>query len=237
MFYKSAHLYDAVYLNMGKDYAREAALVHDLILKHKKSRGDHLLDIGCGTGLHLSHLNNDFQVEGLDIDTNMLKAAKKKYPDIPFHVGDMRGFSLDHKFDAIICLFSAIGYVRTIRLLNQTLTVIARHLVPGGVLIVEPWLSPEDWKTGKIHGLFVDQPDLKIARMNNSTRKGRISSFTFHYLVGTPRGIEHFTELHELGLFTKDEYLRSFQHAGLTVEHDPVGLDGRGLYIGNKAMD
>jgi citrate lyase synthetase len=33
--------------------------------------------------------------------------------------------------------------------------------------------------------------------------------------------VEHFTELHELGLFTKEEYLNAFQQAGLETIHDP----------------
>ena len=44
----------------------------------------------------------------------------------------------------------------------------------------------------------------------------------FEYMIGTPRGIEHFTEIHELGLFTKQEYLDAFRLAGLEVTHDPA---------------
>ena len=53
-------------------------------------------------------------------------------------------------------------------------------------------------------------------------------------MIGTPAGIEQFTELHELGLFTLDEYERAFTDLGLTVELDPVGLRKRGLYIGSS---
>jgi hypothetical protein len=37
-----------------------------------------------------------------------------------------------------------------------------------------------------------------------------------------------------LGLFTSEEYLEAFRKTNLTVSHDPIGLDGRGLYIGLK---
>jgi hypothetical protein len=111
----------------------------------------------------------------------------------------------------------------------------ARHLLPGGVLIVEPWFTPEQWKPGKVHALFVDQPNLKISRMNISEVEGNISFFIFHYTIGTAQGIEYFTERHELGLFTHEEYLEAFQKIGLEVIHESEGLDGRGLYIGLKA--
>ena len=56
------------------------------------------------------------------------------------------------------------------------------------------------------------------------------------YLIGTPRGIEHITEQHEMGLFTIDEYSNAFKKAGLNVIHDPEGIFGRGLYIGTKPI-
>ncbi len=62
--------------------------------------------------------------------------------------------------------------------------------------------------------------------------KDRLMSFTFHYLIGTPDGIDYFTELHELGLFTHEQYMTAFTDAGLDVSYDKDGLMGRGLYIG-----
>jgi hypothetical protein len=53
----------------------------------------------------------------------------------------------------------------------------------------------------------------------------------FHYLVGTPEGVEHLTEDHELGLFTVEEMLGFFEQAGLAVHYDPEGIFGRGLYV------
>jgi len=234
MFSKSAKLYDTIYLNMGKDYSAEAGKIRALIQQHKQTSGNLLLDVACGTGLHIGPLCEHYQVEGLDLDQNMLEMARQKHPDIPLHHANMMNFDLGHQFDAITCLFSSIGYVKSISGLFQTIGNMARHLKPGGILLVEPWFTPENWNTGTVHASFVDKPDLKIARMNISKRKDRLSSFTFHYLIATPEGIEHFTETHELGLFTEVEYLEAFRSAGLEVLHDPTGLDGRGLFIGLK---
>jgi hypothetical protein len=57
-------------------------------------------------------------------------------------------------------------------------------------------------------------------------------TLTFHYLVGTPDGIEHFTEDHRMGMFTEGDCVAAFRAAGMEPEHDPEGLMGRGLYVG-----
>ena len=235
MFSKSAKFYNALYGSMGKDYTTEAQKVHQIIQKHKRSSGDTLLEVACGTGIHASILGNDYQVEGLDLDPEMLAVAQGEHPDIPFHQADMVDFDLEKRFDAITCLFSSIGYVKTMVRLNQAIQTMTRHLLPRGVLIVEPWFTPEQWEPGRLGALFVDEPDLKITRMSTGGVEGRLSFLLFHYLIGTPQGIEYFTERHELGLFDHEEYLEAFRKADLETIHDPEGLDGRGLYIGLKS--
>src|SRR6266567_1941250 len=76
---------------------------------------------------------------------------------------------------------------------GHALQTMRRHLNPGGVLLIEPWLAPERFKAGHLSATFVNQPDLKIARMNKGEVEGRLSIMNFHYLVATPAGIEHFT--------------------------------------------
>jgi SAM-dependent methyltransferase len=235
MFSKSAKFYNAIYETMGKNYPAEAQQVHSIIQQYKKTGENTLLEVACGTGLHISVLQEFYQVEGLDLDAEILAVAHEDYPDILFHQADMVDFDLDKQFGAITCLFSSIGYVKTKTRLHQAIQTMTNHLLPGGVLIVEPWFTPEQWKPGRVSALFVDQPDLKISRMNISEVEGNLSFFVFHYTVGTPQGVEYFTERHELGLFTHKEYLEAFRESHLEVLHDPEGLDGRGLYFGLKS--
>jgi ubiquinone/menaquinone biosynthesis C-methylase UbiE len=234
MFSKSAEYYDEIYASAGKDYAAETRKIHAIIRKHKRSKGKTLLDVACGTGAYTGHLARYYQVEGLDLDAGMLKVAKRKYPDIHFHQGDMLDFDLARQYDVVVCLFSSIGYVRTKSRLHRAIRNMARHLLPGGVLLVEPWLSPEQWRRGHIGIIQVERPDVKLVRMTYSGQKRRVSRLEFQYLIGTSKGIEHEVEIHELGLFTHTEYLSAFEAAGLTVQYDPEGVSGRGLYIGVK---
>ncbi len=227
---KSAAIYDAEY--SFKDYAHEASLLQQLIQKHKRSPEATLLDVACGTGGHLAFLQADYQAEGLDLDQAMLAVAQSRLPQLRFHQGDMTSFDLGRTFGVVTCLFSAIGYVRTEPAMRQSVANMARHLVPGGVLLLEPWFTPETFHPGPVYALFVDQPDLKIARMNLSHVEGGISVLDFHYMVGTSEGIRTFGERHELGLFTPEQYRSALESAGLETHHDHEGLTGRGLWIG-----
>jgi SAM-dependent methyltransferase len=235
MYTKSEALYDAIY--HWKGYQREATRLCQFIKAHQQSHGNALLDVACGTGSHIAYLREMFAVEGLDLDPKMIELARKRHPDISFHHGDMIDFDLGRQFDVVACLFSSIGYVKTAPRLHQAIANMARHVRPGGVLVVEPYFAPATWKQARLPGVnTVDQPDLKVVRMMVSNLEGTVARFDFHYLVGTPAGIEHFTEQHELGLFTDEEHRAAFAAAGLNVTHDAEGLMGRGLYIGTRGI-
>jgi hypothetical protein len=62
-------------------------------------------------------------------------------------------------------------------------------------------------------------------------REDNLVKSTFHYLIGMASGVEHFTEAHEMRLFTDAEHRLAFAAAGMDVTHDETGLMGRGLYI------
>lgn len=232
MFSRSQRFYDAIY--SGKDYAAEAKQLQQLIAVQKRSNGNALLDVACGTGGHIPFLRDAFAYEGLDLDLGMLAMARERFPDVPFHQGDMVDFALGHRFDVVTCLFSSIAATKTEPRLRQAIATMADHLYPGGVLLVGAFLAPDEWIPGHPHAMFVDQPDLKIARLNVSgvDGTGTVALLDFHYLVATPDGMEQFTEHHELGLFTADQYLAAFTQAGLDVTRDSAWLGGRGMYIG-----
>lgn len=229
MFTKSAAFYDAVYA--FKDYVWEVERITQII-DEKRPNASTLLDVACGTGMHLAGLKKRFRCDGLDLDPNLLSIAKARNPECLFHLADMLNFRLDKKFDIITCLFSSIGYARDVEALNAAIKSMANHLNEGGLLIVEPWLTPEVFIDGHLGSLFVDKDDFKLARIHLSHRTGKHSILNFHYLVGTPAGVEHAVEEHVTTLFTNDEYVEAFSKAGLDVERDAEGLMGRGLFLG-----
>lgn len=234
MYPKTNLYYDAIY--SWKDYAGEAARLRNVITEKARlgKPAATLLDVACGTGMHLAHLQAYLQVEGLDLDEGMLAIARERLPGVPLHRASMNSFDLGKHFDVVTCLSSAIGAMTTPEELQQAVCCMARHTTPGGLVLIDPWLDPKVFRTGKLDAFFVDQPDLKLARMSISAREGDVAVFDFHYLVGTPQGINSTTELLRLGLFTHEQYMAAFTACDLQVEFDEQGLMGRGMYIGLK---
>ncbi|MFN2469705.1 MAG: class I SAM-dependent methyltransferase [Gaiellaceae bacterium] len=228
MFSRSARLYDAIY--SWKDYQAEAERLHALV-QERAPGARTLLDVACGTGAHLAELRRWYEVEGLDLDPALLAVARERLPGVPLHEADMTDFDLGRTFDAVTCLFSSIGYVRTLDRMRVAVAAMTRH-VASGVLVIEPWLLRENWLERHVGAVFVDEPELKIARMNAGETRDGMSVLNMHYLVGTPDGVEHFVERHELGLFRDEDYRKAFEAAALTVDYDAEGLMGRGLYFG-----
>jgi len=147
----------------------------------------------------------------------------------------MVDFELGERFDVMVCLFGSIGYVVSTDRLQAAVQNMQQHLLPGGLLVIEPWLRPEDYNVGVVHAAFVDQPDLKVVRMNVSDRRApNISVLNFHYLVAKPDGVQYFSERHELGLFSHAEYLAALAASGMEVIYEAQGLIGRGIYIGRN---
>jgi ubiquinone/menaquinone biosynthesis C-methylase UbiE len=233
MFDKTARYYDKIY--SFKDYKAEAERLMALFKEHQRSGAIRLLDVACGTGRHLEYLRDRYEVEGLDISLELLAIARQRQPGIHFHHADMTAFDLGKPFDIVTCLFSSIGYVKTLKNLSRAVTCMARHLKSGGLLVIEPWFTPDTWRSGTVHAIFIDEPELKIARINTSFATGRLSVFDLHYVIGTPAGTEHLVEHHELGLFTTEEMGAALTAAGLDVTFDHQGLMGRGLFIGRRS--
>ncbi len=234
MYKKLAKYYDLIY--HWKDYEKEAHSIKDLIKKYKKSDGNKLLDVGCGTGKHLECFLDDFSCMGIDINNEMVEVARTKFKDVIFEQKDMIDFNLKKEFDVILCLFSSIGYVKTYSNLEKTMLNFKNHLKKGGVLIIEPWFTKSTYWDGHPGMTTYEGEAIKIARLNSSKIEGDLSIMEMHYLIAEKdKDVIHFVDTHELGLFETDKTLDFMEKACLQAEFLKDGLmEGRGLFIGVK---
>jgi SAM-dependent methyltransferase len=232
MFTESAELYDLIYRSI-KDYRAESAAVAARLRELAPSART-ILDVACGTGEHARYLTEDagYVVSGIDIEPRFVEIAQAKVPSGTFWRGDMAAFELEDRFDAVICLFSSIGYLLDAAAVTRALRCFARHLASNGVVLVEPWFTPDVCRPGHVHMKTVESDGLTVVRMGQSGVEGRVSTVDFHYLIGKPDGIEHRTERHELALLTRAEMTDCFARAGYgRIDYDEAGFTGRGLYI------
>jgi SAM-dependent methyltransferase len=235
MFTQSAAFYDRIYAALGKDHLAEARALARLI-RAAVPGASTLLDVGCGTGLHLAEFERlSFAARGIDADINMVTQARAREPQLNVDLGDMRTLDLGTRFDAVTALFAVLAYARTPNHLHEAVARLAAHLAPGGILVAEAFIPFSQFVAGHQHAFLIDQPELKLCRMSQSRQVGRIAILDFHYLVGTPaRGIERFFERHEMGLFEADDYRSAFEAAGLAfaeAEVPEIGF-GRRVYVG-----
>ena len=131
-------------------------------------------------------------------------------------------------------LFGSIGFARSPDRLERAVAAIARHVTPGGLAVVERWLTPEEFVDGRLILDTAHAADLAVARMYVTRREGCVSVFASEYLVGTPAGVTRFAERLELGLFSAEEYQRAFDASGLEIVEMSAELFGYGVIAAVK---
>ena len=229
-FHLSADVYDVIYQHLP--YVEQADRIAELVRQWMPAARS-LLEVGCGTGRYLVELGRYFSVEGLDVEPAMLDVARTRLADVPLHEGDMRTFDLGRTFDVIACLFSSIGYMTTRAGLAAAVENMRRHLVPGGVMVIDPWFTPEAWIDGHVGGSLERRDDVVVGRLSHGTVDGNVSVMEAHHLVGRQgRGVEHYVERHVMGLFTDEQYMDIFAELGLDAERlDDLVWMGRNRYV------
>jgi ubiquinone/menaquinone biosynthesis C-methylase UbiE len=226
-----APYYD-LFFSHTKDYKAESEEIRRLIARYKKSDGNALLDVGCGTGRHLRYLKRWYGCTGTDLNQEMLNIAKRTVSGVRFKKANMMDLRMPDRFDAITCLFSAIGYVRTYGNLERTIRNFHGLLKPGGVLIIDGWFDRREWLDGSVHIMKVDAGRTKIVKVGFSSRRGPFSRAEEHWLIAEKgRETRHFVDRQEMGLFEKDRFMEILRARGFRARILKSPMPGRPRYL------
>jgi trans-aconitate methyltransferase len=109
-------------------------LAADLLELLSPQPGEHVLDLGCGTGdLTAKLAASGAHVLGLDASSDMLSEARRKYPSLSFRLGDGQELDYDQTFDAVFSNATLHWMPRA----ADVAAGVARALRPGGRFVAE----------------------------------------------------------------------------------------------------
>lgn len=120
----------------GDDLAGEARLIDTMV-----PRTARILDAGCGAGRvgsHLAAVGHD--VVGVDLDPELIDAARADHPGSRWLVGDLaeldlRGAGIPDGFDAIVCAGNVMTFVAPATRV-EILRRFGTHVRAGGRIVV-----------------------------------------------------------------------------------------------------
>ncbi len=193
---------------------KEAGKFVEIIRKQAKTEVKTLLHLACGGGIYDYTFKKYFKVTGVDISPGMLEVARKLNPEVAYHEGDMRSVKLDEKFDAV-AIPDSIGYMRTLDDLRSAITNACGHLKPGGILLITATIAEQFTDNNFVYTGFKDDVEITVFENNYITDAKRSSyEATIVYLIRRKGKLEIHTDVHKLGLFSRDTWL------DLLKEHD-----------------
>ena len=125
-----AKYYDTFY--QKKDYQKEVNF-----LKHFISINDKIIDIGCGTAIHASLLEQDnYQIDGLDLNIEMLNIARTRLKGNLYHQ-NILNIDLNNQYNIIISMFAVINHLKDMNELTKALSNFSKILLPDGKIIID----------------------------------------------------------------------------------------------------
>jgi SAM-dependent methyltransferase len=242
LYKKLAKYYDKIYYE--KDYKKEVEFINWAANKYKKTSGNNLLDVACGTCSHAVYLKDDYSILGVDLSSEMLELAKKKVKGMKFQVGDMKTLRLKKQFDVILCMFTSMAYNMDYAELENTLGNFYNHLLTGGVLIFDLGIHKDYWLGGKTWiNTYVDE-NLQIARISQSPMKPKDGIFESNmlYLIKEKGKVDFEIDEVRLGVFEPKKIqelmrkigFKSYIYVNFTQKLWRKNIKGAVVFVGVK---
>ncbi|MFN8575904.1 MAG: class I SAM-dependent methyltransferase [Candidatus Sericytochromatia bacterium] len=204
----------------GKYYLR----THNPILTEKKTNEEidfiidvldlpkesKILDLPCGHGRHSIILSEKgYKVTGIDIQEDFITLAKEQKSNVDFLVQDMRKIEYDSEFDAVINMFTSLGYFDE----GENALVVkkmSKTLKSGGKLLIDTvnreWIMHH---TGEIDQAWMLYPDDNLTFLANNS---------FDVFTGRMHSKQVIVENNERHIQEQDIRLYTFTELRLILE-------------------
>jgi len=220
-----AELYDLFYAD--KPYADEAGFVHECIREFATNPAHDILELACGTGRHALELERfGYNVTATDRSADMIGIAWQRAAEnnskVEFAIANMQELELgNRKWDAAVCLFDSIGYLKTSDAIANALARIRNHLREGGILILEFWNAParlNNYSRRRERRWKIENGE--VVRISETTldRENRLAKVNYEVRELKSDGTsEQFTELHVNRFFRVDEMQRLLEHGNFNA--------------------
>ncbi|MEL6691712.1 MAG: class I SAM-dependent methyltransferase [Pseudomonadota bacterium] len=176
-----------------------------------------ILDLGCGTGLLcLGYAAKGHRVAGVDPAAAMLAVARRAplSAQVTWVENTSEGFRADQMFNLIIMTGHAFQVLLTDKQVEATLSTMAQHLKPGGLVAFETRNPSLDWDAiwGRSYEMETPQGRVRaVRRMTDRSSAPEFLSFAWDY---------HFSD----GVITSDSTLRFLSADAVTEFVDRAGL-------------
>ena len=135
-----ARYYDSLTANI--DYKKRAEYFHNIIQIYKKTAGNILLDLACGTGSIAEEMAKlGYDVIGIDNSDEMLSIALDKKFDsglnIQYLCQDMRKLDLYGSIDVTVCALDSINHLGSLADVEKVFRNIALFSEPNALFVFD----------------------------------------------------------------------------------------------------
>lgn len=209
-------------LSPPEDYEPEAMAILSVIDRYLKHSGQSLpvlVEMGAGGGHTLSHLAEEFELLAVDIAQPMLVNCSLICPEATTILGDMRTIDLGRQVDVVL-IHDAVDYMENAQDARDAITNAARHLKPGGLLIVAPTYTTESFENDQSISDEHQDKQIQVAFTSKVLRAAESKNQFLMQMVFdiTEDGkTTRYNDEHRCGLFSEFDWLGWIREAGFKV--------------------
>ena len=132
------NFFDACAPTWDAEMIKNDEIIEDILNRANIDANTRVLDVACGTGVMFPYyISRGADVTGIDISPEMVKIARRNFPDIEVLCGDATEISFEKNFDAVM-VYNAFPHFPEPR---DTIRALSGLLIPSGTLTVAHGMS------------------------------------------------------------------------------------------------